>query len=77
MVPDLSPYDGHEWRAAVDITRSVVTDDDGTTRHVEARRASTTMVVCAECGITCNIGEWPAERCKARLAPVDWQPQKK
>lgn len=38
-------------------------------------RASSTHVVCSECGIDAKIGEWPHERCNYRLAPLSWQPE--
>lgn len=41
---------------------------------MDGARASTTRVVCAECGIEATIGEWPEQRCRSRLAPIDWLP---
>ena len=44
---------------------------------MDGKKASTTRVVCAECGLVATIGEWPSQRCKRRLAPDAWLPQQK
>lgn len=42
---------------------------------MDGARASTTSVVCAECGIRATIGVWPDVRCHTRLAPIEWLPE--
>lgn len=42
---------------------------------MDGQKASSSRVVCAECGMTAEVGKWPDARCNYRLAPMSWQPE--